>query len=113
MKVSGRAADNLPARLCKMKDEESDNMRKNSKRVLSLVLMLAMVLGMMTTTAFAANTGSADGFTDVSADDWYYDAVRYMSNQGIMNGTSTTGKVFSRQGSEPGHHRHHAPPPGG
>lgn len=69
-------------------------MRKNCKRVLSLILILAMVVGMMITTAFAANE-AGDGFTDVSADDWYYDAVQYMAHQNIMNGTSTTGKTFS------------------
>lgn len=70
-------------------------MRKNSRRVLSLVLMLAMVLSMMTVTAFAANVGGTGDFTDVSAADWYYDAVQYMSHQKIMNGTSTTSNTFS------------------
>lgn len=36
-------------------------------------------------------------FTDVSADDWFYDAVQYVYDAGMMNGTSAT--TFSPNGT--------------
>lgn len=59
-----------------------------ARRFLSTLLVLCFVLGMVPGTAFAA--GSDLPFTDVKATDWFYEAVQYAYENGIMKGTSTT-----------------------
>ncbi len=61
---------------------------KQAKRFLSVLLSLCLVLGMIPSTAFAV--GGNLPFTDVDTTDWYYDAVQYVYEKGMMNGTSTT-----------------------
>lgn len=61
---------------------------KQTKRILSLLLSLCLVLGLIPGTAFAA--GGNLPFTDVNTTDWCYDAVQYVYEKGMMNGTSTT-----------------------
>ena len=50
-------------------------------------MALALVLS-MNLTAFAAVEDT--GFADVDADDWYAEAVEYVRDHGIMNGTTAT-----------------------
>ena len=38
-------------------------------------------------------------FADVSTDAWYYDAVKYAYDNGLMAGTSTTERLFSPEGT--------------
>ena len=69
------------------------------KRMLSLVLALAMVMTMIPASALAA-LRSADGtaggsgstgagsFTDVKPGSWYYDAVEYVRANGLFSGVS-------------------------
>ena len=40
--------------------------------------------------ADADDAGVQTGFTDVSKDSWYYEAVSFIAEQGLMTGTSTT-----------------------
>lgn len=61
---------------------------KQTKRILSLLLSLCLVLGLIPGTAFAA--GGDLPFTDVNTTDWFYDAVQYTHDKGMMSGTSTT-----------------------
>lgn len=61
---------------------------KQAKRILSLLLSLCLVLGLIPGTAFAA--GGNLPFTDVNTTDWFYDAVQYAYEKGMMSGTSTT-----------------------
>lgn len=61
---------------------------KQTKRILSLLLSLCLVLGLIPGTAFAADSNLP--FTDVNTTDWCYDAVQYVYEKGMMNGTSTT-----------------------
>ena len=68
---------------------------KQMKRILSLLLSLCLVLGLIPGTAFAA--GGNLPFTDVDTTDWCYDAVQYVYEKGMMNGTSTT--TFSPDGT--------------
>ena len=68
---------------------------KQTKRILSLLLSLCLVLGLIPGTAFAA--GGNLPFTDVDTTDWCYDAVQYVYEKGMMNGTSTT--TFSPDGT--------------
>lgn len=68
---------------------------KQTKRILSLLLSLCLVLGLIPGTAFAA--GGNLPFTDVNTTDWCYDAVQYAYEKGMMNGTSTT--TFSPDGT--------------
>lgn len=57
------------------------------RRFLSLLLVLAMLLSMVPAVSAAGNLP----FTDVSSSKWYYDAVQYVYENGLMNGdTSTT-----------------------
>lgn len=58
---------------------------KRAKRFLSILLTLCMVLSMIPGTAFAANSNMP--FTDVKEGDWFYDAVEFVYEEGMMNGT--------------------------
>lgn len=53
------------------------------KRLLACALALVMALGMLSGGVLAAD----DRFSDVSASDWYYDAVRFVADSGLMEGT--------------------------
>lgn len=57
---------------------------KRMKRFLCMLLILSMVWSMVSMTVFAA--GGAP-FTDVKASDWFYNAVQYVYENSIMNGT--------------------------
>lgn len=61
---------------------------KRTKRILGLLLSLCLVLGLFPSTAFAASGNLP--FTDMNTSDWYYDAVQYVYEKGMMNGTSIT-----------------------
>lgn len=61
---------------------------KRAKRFLSVLLTLCMVLEMIPGTVFAAN--SKLPFTDVKEADWFYEAVQYVYEKGMMNGTGST-----------------------
>ena len=61
---------------------------KRAKRFLCILLTLCMVLGMIPGTVFAANSGAP--FTDVKEADWFYDAVRYVYENGMMSGTGAS-----------------------
>lgn len=55
-----------------------------TKKLLSLVLAFVMFVGLLPITAFAVN--EADHFVDVPANAWYYDAVSYVYDKGLMVG---------------------------
>lgn len=55
----------------------------------SLVAVVAMVASIMMS-AFALTTGAVTKFTDVKNGDWYYEAVSFCVNKGMVNGTSDT-----------------------
>ena len=56
------------------------------KRILSLLLALVMVLSVMTVAAMAKGVQT---FADVKESDWFYDAVCYVTDNGLMNGTGS------------------------
>lgn len=56
-----------------------------TKRFLSMLLMLCMLLSLLPGTVFAANSNVP--FTDVKETDWFYDAVDYAYENGMMSGT--------------------------
>lgn len=58
---------------------------KQIKRICALVLACVLSLN---ATAFAALDDT--GYTDVDADAWYADAVSYVTDNGLMGGTSST-----------------------
>ena len=62
------------------------------KRMFSLLLALIMVAGLLPAAVMAADAQGETGlpFTDVPADAWYLDAVRYVYANGLMIGTSET-----------------------
>ena len=60
---------------------------RNIRRMGAVLMALALVLS-MNLTAFAAVEDT--GFADVDADDWYAEAVEYVRDHGIMNGTTAT-----------------------
>ncbi len=53
------------------------------KKLISIILSAVMLLS-------AVITVNAASFKDVKSSDWYYSSVNYVSDKGIMNGTSTT-----------------------
>ena len=59
------------------------------KRMLSLILMIALVLALLP----AAGAAPADEFSDVSQNDWFYDAVNYAVENKLMNGVG--GGIFA------------------
>lgn len=61
---------------------------KRAKCVLSVLLTLCMVFGMIPCTALAANDSMP--FTDVKKTDWFYEAVQYVYENGMMSGTGKT-----------------------
>lgn len=58
------------------------------KRFLSGILVFCMMLGMVPAYAVDINEVSGKSFNDVMPSDWYYDAVQYMTDKGLMNGVS-------------------------
>lgn len=65
------------------------------KKLLASFLAFCMILSLIPGTAFA--TGGNLPFTDVDTTDWFYDAVQYAYEKGMMSGTSTT--AFSPGGT--------------
>ena len=55
------------------------------KRLLSLLLCAVMVLSLLPGAGRAAETG----FSDVRTGDWFYEAVQFVCEQGLMNGTGS------------------------
>lgn len=58
---------------------------KTKKRFICVLLALCMALGSFPAAGFAA--GSSMSFTDVKESDWFYDAVRFVYEKGMMKGT--------------------------
>ena len=93
------------------------NLRKSTAALLSLVLLLGLgttacadpvmvylstqtALGMMDRMMGSEgemNRETPSGYADVTPGDWFYDAVTYCQQQGLMTGTSPT--HFDPQGS--------------
>ncbi len=67
---------------------------KKFKKALSFVLVLALTLCVAPIGSFnsAAAVGKALSFSDVSSNAWYTDAVKYVSENGIMTGYGGTTK---------------------
>ncbi|MCD8117388.1 MAG: SpoIID/LytB domain-containing protein [Oscillospiraceae bacterium] len=61
--------------------------------VSGILLALAMLLGLLVPAAAA----SVSDFSDVSSGDWYYDAVAYVAEKGLFQGT--TSSTFTPNGS--------------
>ena len=62
--------------------------RTKMKRILSIFLILAMLMSTFILTATANAEESALPFTDVKASKWYYDAVKTVWEEGVMEGKS-------------------------
>ena len=60
---------------------------RNLKRIGAVLTAIALIFS-LDLTAFAAVEDT--GFSDVSADAWYADAVAYVRDNGLMSGTSET-----------------------
>ena len=64
------------------------------KRIISLLLVFALLVTLLPTGAMAAETAAKDSgtnpFSDVKSTDWFYDAVRYAGEKGFFSGTSAT-----------------------
>ncbi len=64
------------------------------KKLVSFLLALSMMLSLVSTTVTAAPTSDSvkvtNPFTDVSKNEWFYDAVQYANINGFFNGTSDT-----------------------
>jgi hypothetical protein len=61
------------------------------KRIISLLLVIIMIAALVPSQAIAAEkTNAASPFADVSINDWYYEAVQYVYENKIFNGTSDT-----------------------
>ena len=81
-------------------------MKRNTKRILILLLTAALVLGMMPAAAFgeeapeavgAGDSASQAAFQDVTGSDWFYGPVTEMTGEGLMNGVADG--VFDPQGT--------------
>ena len=58
-----------------------------TKRLICMLLTICMLLSLMPAAAFAVEVDSEMPFTDVKESDWFYDAVQYVYDNGLMNGT--------------------------
>ncbi len=58
---------------------------KRSKRILSLLLSIVLILGMLPMFVLAADST----FSDVKTFDWFYNDVKYVCEKGLMKGTSS------------------------
>lgn len=67
---------------------------KTAKRLSSLMVVFALLMSIF---PMGASAVSADKFTDVSRDSWYYDYVDYVADKGYFRGTSDT--TFSPNGT--------------
>ncbi len=65
-----------------------------AKRIICVLLTLVMLMSMLPISALAAGNLP---FTDVKATDWFYDAVKYVYQEDLMNGTGDA--VFSPNGT--------------
>ena len=72
-------------------------MKKTRTRWLALLLVWVLLISSLPTAALAVSkedTGktpdASASFTDVVSGDWYYDAVQFVYEHGLMNGTSQT-----------------------
>lgn len=63
-------------------------MKKKVQRLAAIVLALCMITGLLPMTALAQDNDTP--FTDVATSAWYYDAVQYVYDNGLMVGTSDT-----------------------
>ena len=54
------------------------------KQIISLLLTVALLMGILPSMSFATDTP----FEDISENAWYYDAVSYVYENGIMSGTA-------------------------
>lgn len=61
------------------------------KRIFSLLLSIAMLVGLLPTQALATDVSTA--FSDVKTSSWFYDAVQYAYDNGMMIGTGN--RTFS------------------
>ena len=66
----------------------------NLKRIGAVLTAIALIFS-LNLTAFAAVEDT--GFSDVSANAWYADAVEYIRDNGLMSGTSET--AFEPEGA--------------
>lgn len=70
-------------------NRQSKKMKKRSRKSLSMLLVLSMLLTLAPVTSLAAeNTSSEVSYSDVAADAWYKDAVDYVSEQGLLVGVA-------------------------
>ena len=60
-------------------------MKVKPKRVLTLIMAIALILPALSMPANAA-TRTTQRFTDVTPDEWYYEAVNALADAGIVNG---------------------------
>ena len=67
-------------------------MRKG-KKFLSILLMLCMMLSLLPSTVFAVNSKVESPFKDVHEGDWFFESVKYVYENKIMNGTGN--QMFS------------------
>lgn len=71
--------------------EENEDMER-TRKLLCMALTLCLLLGWLPVPAHASGLP----FTDIDEGDWYYDAVRYVYEQKLMDGTD--GAAFSPDG---------------
>ncbi|MBQ8523499.1 MAG: S-layer homology domain-containing protein [Clostridia bacterium] len=67
------------------------------KKLISILLALIISASMMLSAALPVSAAETTVFTDVKSGDWYYTDVSYVTEKGIMQGTS--GTHFSPKGS--------------
>ena len=79
---------------------------KRSKRILALFLSMVLLLGMLPMSALAADST----FSDVKTSDWFYDDVRYVCENGLMNGNRQR-HVQPKGHHDPRHDRDDPVPP--
>lgn len=62
----------------------------NRSKISSAIFAFIMSVVIINTTCIGAFAAGEEGYSDVSASDWYYDAVGYCADAGLMRGNSDT-----------------------
>ena len=70
-----------------MTDMKGEGKMRITKRIVSFLLSLCLICGLLPNFALASNAGNV--FRDVKQSDWFYDAVQYVYDNGLMNGTES------------------------
>ncbi|MBR5448059.1 MAG: S-layer homology domain-containing protein, partial [Clostridia bacterium] len=55
---------------------------------ISIILVCAMATTILSTAVFTITVGGLPAYSDVAESDWFYENVKFVTEQGLMNGVA-------------------------